>query len=122
MLEQDGRRGGGGGSDVLGAGSTSVVCTQGVFGVLEPDGRGGGGWERVLEEEEEAGWGSRCSGAGYWHGYAGVAGLGEDTHAWEHQTKPPTTSEGGTAPSDLPTLASAQPVSPPALLCHCPQT
>lgn len=76
--EQD-RRGGGRGRDVLGAGSTSgwVACTPGGFRVLEPD--GGGGWERV-PEEEEAGWGSWCPGAGYWHGYAGVARLGEGTH------------------------------------------
>lgn len=67
--------------------------------MLEPDGRGGGDWERVLEEEEEAGWGCWCPGAGSWHGYAGVARLGEDRYTCEHQAKPPTTC--GTWPSDL---------------------
>lgn len=54
--------------------------------MLEQDGRGGGGWERVLEKEEEVGWGSRCAparaGAGCWHGcgmcWCGQAGGGGD--------------------------------------------
>lgn len=66
-----------------------------------------------MPEEEEAGWGCRCPGAGYWHGYAGVARLGEDTHTGKHQAKPPTTC--GTLPSDLLPLTPAQltfPLSP----------
>lgn len=64
---------------MLGAGSTSgwAACTPGGFRARWKRRR----LERVLEEEEEVGWGSQCPGAGCWHGYAGVARLGEDTHA-----------------------------------------
>ena len=50
--------------DVLGVGTTSGLeaCALGGLSVPEQDGKGGGrGRERVLEKEEEAGWGCPCA-------------------------------------------------------------